>query len=158
VLWLQFLYILFPSLSFLFFIFSFLFYLMAPKIKWSGKWDSDKLRAHTKWSYRSQLKRGILEAVQLKSTPEIFNLRPVCTRLWAWLSVFSAKNSQWHNIRVNSQLDATIIILLIISIISTCFERQFRPSLEALDCVYSLCHNAPTMLSTGDQQAESSVH
>jgi len=33
---------------------------------------------------------------------------------------------------INSQLDATIIILLIISISSTCFGRYFRPSLGAL--------------------------
>jgi hypothetical protein len=39
---------------------------------------------------------------------------------------------------INSQLDATIIIVLIISISSTCFGRKFRPSSGALDCVYSL--------------------
>jgi len=43
----------------------------------------------------------------------------------------------WYN-NINSQLDATIIILLIISISSTCFGREFYPSSGALDCVYSL--------------------
>jgi len=43
----------------------------------------------------------------------------------------------WCN-TINSQLDATIIIVLIISISSTCFGRYFRPSSGALDCVYSL--------------------
>jgi len=51
----------------------------------------------------------------------------------------------------NSQLDATIIILLTISISSTCFGRQSRPSSGALDCVYSLWYSAPTMLPAGDQ-------
>jgi len=48
---------------------------------------------------------------------------------------------------INSQLDTTIIILLITSISSTCFGRQLRPSSGALDCVYSLWYKAPTMLS-----------
>ena len=54
----------------------------------------------------------------------------------------------WYN-NINSQLDATIIILLIISISSTGFGRQFRPSSGALDCVYSLCYKVPTMLPAG---------
>jgi len=33
-----------------------------------------------------------------------------------------------------------------------------RPSSGALDCVYSLWYNAPTMLPAGHQQAASSVH
>jgi len=57
----------------------------------------------------------------------------------------------------NSQPDATIIILLIISNSSTCFGRLFRPSSGVLDCVYSLWYNAPTMLPAGYQQAASSV-
>ena len=36
--------------------------------------------------------------------------------------------------------------LLIIPISSTCFGRRFRPFSGALDCVYSLWYNAPTML------------
>ena len=55
---------------------------------------------------------------------------------------------QWYN-NVNNQLDVTITVLLIISISSTCFGRQFRPSSGALDCVYSLWYNAPTMLPAG---------
>jgi len=39
--------------------------------------------------------------------------------------------------------------LLIIPISSTCFGRKFRPSSRALDCVYSLWYNAPTMLPAG---------
>ena len=54
----------------------------------------------------------------------------------------------WYN-NTNSQLDSTMIILLIMSISSTCFGRQFRPSSGALDCVYSWCYNAPTMLPAG---------
>jgi len=38
---------------------------------------------------------------------------------------------------------------LVISISSTCFGRQFRPSSGALDCVYSLWHNTPAMLPVG---------
>ena len=56
----------------------------------------------------------------------------------------------WYN-NTNNQLDATIIVLLIISISSTCFGRQFRQSSRALDCVYSLWYKAPTMLSDGNQ-------
>jgi len=56
----------------------------------------------------------------------------------------------WHE-NINSQLDATIIILLITSISSTCFGRWYRPSSGALDCVYSLWYETPTMLSAGDQ-------
>ena len=52
--------------------------------------------------------------------------------------------------KINNQLDAAIIILLIISISSTCFGRWFRPSSGAADCVYSLRYNAPTVLSAGD--------
>ena len=37
------------------------------------------------------------------------------------------------------------------SISSTCFGRQFRPSSGALDCVYSLWYKTPTMLPAGDQ-------
>jgi len=52
---------------------------------------------------------------------------------------------------ISSQLDATIIILLLtISISLTCFGRQFRPSSGALDCVYSVWYKAPTMLPAGD--------
>jgi len=53
---------------------------------------------------------------------------------------------------INSQLDATIIILLIISISSTCFGRYFRPSSGVLDCVYNSVPRHP-----GHQQAASSV-
>ena len=49
----------------------------------------------------------------------------------------------WYN-NINSRLDATMIILLTISICSTCFGRQFRPSSGALDCVYSLWYKVPT--------------
>jgi len=42
--------------------------------------------------------------------------------------------------------------LLTIHISSTCFGRWFRPSLGALDCVYSL-YNAPTMLPAGSLDA-----
>jgi len=52
---------------------------------------------------------------------------------------------------INSQLDATIIVLLITLIISTCFGRSFRPSSGALNCVYSLWYNALAMLPAGDQ-------
>jgi len=38
--------------------------------------------------------------------------------------------------------------LLIIS--SSCFGRWFCPSSGALDCVYSLWYNAPTMLPAGN--------
>jgi len=40
-------------------------------------------------------------------------------------------------ININSQLDATIKLLLLISISSTCFGRYFRPSSGPLDSVYS---------------------
>jgi len=42
-------------------------------------------------------------------------------------------------------------MLLIISIISTCFGQQFRLSSGALDCVYSLWYKAPKMLPAGGQ-------
>jgi len=51
---------------------------------------------------------------------------------------------------INSQLVAKIVILLTISISSTCFGQQFRPSSGALDCVYSLWYKAPTMLPAGN--------
>jgi len=54
----------------------------------------------------------------------------------------------WYT-NINSQLDAKIIIFLIISISSTCFRRYFRPSSGALDCVYSLWCMPPA----GDQDA-----
>ena len=54
-----------------------------------------------------------------------------------------------RNNNINSQLDATIITVLIISISSTCFGRYFRPSSAALGCVYSLWYKAPTMLPAG---------
>ena len=62
---------------------------------------------------------------------------------------------------INSQLDATIIILVIISVISTCFRRSFRPSSRTQDCVYSLWYNAGgTTVAPHPchQQATSSVH
>jgi hypothetical protein len=40
--------------------------------------------------------------------------------------------------------------LLIIPISSTCFGRYFSPTSGALDCVYSLWYNAPTMLPAGN--------
>ena len=39
---------------------------------------------------------------------------------------------------------------LIIPISSACFGLKFRPSAEALDCVYSFWYNATTMLMTGN--------
>ena len=45
----------------------------------------------------------------------------------------------------NSFVDATVIILLTISINSTCFGRYFRPSSGALDCVYILSYKVYTM-------------
>ena len=54
-----------------------------------------------------------------------------------------------HYNNINSPLDATMVILLKISISSTCFGRQFRPFSGALDCVYSLWYKAPTMLPAG---------
>jgi len=55
-----------------------------------------------------------------------------------------------------------MIILLTISISSTCFRRQFRPSSGALDCVYSLWYKAPMMLPAGSisvhHQESSTVH
>ena len=53
----------------------------------------------------------------------------------------------WYN-SINSQLDTIIIILLILSISSTCFERWFRPSSGTLDCVYSLWYIALAILPT----------
>ena len=44
--------------------------------------------------------------------------------------------------------------LLIFPISSKCFGRWFHPSLGALDCVYSLLYNAPTMLPTGSLEME----
>jgi hypothetical protein len=41
-----------------------------------------------------------------------------------------------------------------IPIISKYFGRWFRPSSGALDCVYSLWHNAPTMFTAGSLEAE----
>jgi len=72
-----------------------------------------------------------------------------CTSLQLWFDVCVTVH-HWYN-NINSQLDGTIIVLLIISFSSTCFGRQFRPSLGALDCVYSLWYNAPTVLPAGDQ-------
>jgi len=51
---------------------------------------------------------------------------------------------------INSRLDAIMVILLTISISSTCFGREFRPSSGALDCVYSLWYKAPMMLPAGN--------
>ena len=67
------------------------------------------------------------------------------------LSMQPRRQTQLYYNNINSQLDATIIVLLIISISSTCFGLQFRPSSGALDCVYSLWYNAPTMQPAGDQ-------
>jgi len=44
--------------------------------------------------------------------------------------------------------------LLIIPISLTCFGQLFCPYSEALDCVYSLWCNAPTMLPAGRLEAE----
>ena len=52
---------------------------------------------------------------------------------------------------INSQLDATIKILLIISIGSTCFGWYLRSSSRAPDCIYSLWYNAPAVLPAGDK-------
>jgi len=52
-----------------------------------------------------------------------------------------------NNNNINSQLDSTIIILLIISISSTRFGRSFRPSSEALDLIYSLLYKACCLLA-----------
>jgi len=57
----------------------------------------------------------------------------------------------WYN-NIDNQLDATITVYLI-PISSTCFRRRFRPSSGTLDCVYSLCYNAPTVLPSGSQDA-----
>jgi hypothetical protein len=45
--------------------------------------------------------------------------------------------------------------ILVIPISSPCFGRWFRPSSGALDCVYSLWYNAPTMLLAGSLEEES---
>ena len=47
--------------------------------------------------------------------------------------------------------DTFCVLTSVITIISTCFRRQFRPSSEELDCVYSLWYNALAMLPAGDQ-------
>ena len=65
---------------------------------------------------------------------------------------FSIRSYLFNNI--NSQLDATIMILLIISISWTCFGRGFRQSSGALDCVYSLWYKAPKMLPAGSTVGE----
>jgi len=64
---------------------------------------------------------------------------------------------QWYNNKI-SQIDTTVIILLTISISSTCFGPQFRPFSGAQDCVYRLFYNVLAMLPAGHQQAASSVH
>jgi len=63
----------------------------------------------------------------------------------------------WYN-NMNSWLDATMIILLTISISSACVRWSFRPSSGELDCVYSLWYKAPKFLPAGGyRQAETSV-
>ena len=57
---------------------------------------------------------------------------------------------QWYNNKI-SQIDTTVIILLTISISSTCFGPQFRPFSGAQDCVYRLWYKTPAMLPAGDQ-------
>jgi len=87
---------------------------------------------------------GPLRACNRAALPLPFTF-DVCVTVYHWYS------------NINSQLDATIILLLIFSISWTCFGRQFRPSSGALDCVYSLWYNAPAMLPVGDQdEVESS--
>ena len=46
---------------------------------------------------------------------------------------------------------------LIIPISSTCFGQRFRQCSGALDCVYSLWYNAPTMLPAGNSCKHSLV-
>ena len=73
-------------------------------------------------------------------------------------SLYRLSSRACREVNINSQLDATVIILLlIISINWTCFGRKFRPSSGALDCIYSLWYEAKTMLPAGHQQAASSV-
>jgi hypothetical protein len=53
---------------------------------------------------------------------------------WSWLSWIRAS---WYNYESNQQ-DATIEINLLFLVSSTCFGQCFRPSSEALDCVFTV--------------------
>jgi hypothetical protein len=59
--------------------------------------------------------------------------------IFVWPRIIETNN-------IDNQLDATVMVTVIIPISSTCFGRWFRPSSGAQDCVYSLWYNAPTML------------
>jgi hypothetical protein len=62
--------------------------------------------------------------------------------------------SYWHTsmYRFNyesNQQDATIQVNLLFLVSSTCFGRCFRPSSEALDCIYSIWSYSPKLLPAG---------
>ena len=62
--------------------------------------------------------------------------------IFAWTCIIDINN-------VDSQLDETITVLLIIPISSTCFGQFFAHPQELKSVCYSLWHNAPTLLSAG---------
>jgi hypothetical protein len=69
-------------------------------------------------------------------------LIPILNLIFVWPCIIETNN-------IDNQLDAKNNGLLIIPISLTCFGQWFRPSSGALDCVYSLWYNAPTMLPAG---------
>ena len=71
----------------------------------------------------------------------------------------NSKTSECNKLRiclnnVNNQLDATITVLLLIPISSTCFEPLFAHLQERQTVCYSLWYNAPTMFMAGSMDAE----
>jgi hypothetical protein len=79
------------------------------------------------------------------TTPHFLHV--LCKVEWGWRGVVLYK-------QYRSPTRCNINGLLIITISSTCFARWFRPSSGAIDCVYSLWYNAPTMLPACSLQAE----
>jgi hypothetical protein len=51
--------------------------------------------------------------------------------------------------RSSNQQDANIQVNLLFLVSSTCFGRCFRPSSEALDCIYSIRYCSPKLLPAG---------
>jgi hypothetical protein len=68
--------------------------------------------------------------------------------IFVWTCIIETNN-------IDNPTRCNINGLLIIPINLTCFGRWSRPPSGALDCVYSLWYNAPTMLPVGRLKAES---
>jgi hypothetical protein len=77
-----------------------------------------------------------------------------------WLLHPWRKNSWyvWHICTNDEQQDATIWLIYLFLMSSTCFGRCLHPSSGALDCIYSFCYCPPILLLAGIKDEMDEFH